>query len=193
MAHLSAQSYFKELHLRQVSLASLGEDLCCPICWKQYTADHRPMRISCRSQRCVNLVCSHIFGHTCLEQHLSSSHNNSNKCPICRRTWFDTHPNAHPSPITRMDMGTPDDRSEVRAILTRIYMNPTRPLHDLLLSVCTGVDRFVVSIDTSTSATLLVHPAVDMALDFRHELYLADADTHENVRLLVEFLVLRCG
>jgi hypothetical protein len=32
-----------------------------------------------------------------------------------------------------------------------------------------------------------------MALDFRHELYLADADTHENVCLLVEFLVLRCG
>ncbi|KAL6707258.1 hypothetical protein ACN47E_004246 [Coniothyrium glycines] len=52
----------------------------CSICLEPYIPEHDPVSVSS--------VCQHRFGSSCLEQYLSGPTRLSNRCPLCRRLWF---------------------------------------------------------------------------------------------------------
>lgn len=49
-----------------------------------FHADHVPVAIVR-----VNGCKGHVFGYQCLRQNLSAGTPGSNKCPMCRTTWFE--------------------------------------------------------------------------------------------------------
>lgn len=59
-------------------------DTVCVICQDPFDDTHYPTLIigipGCQG---------HIFGHQCLKEAISSMAPNSNKCPLCRTTWFE--------------------------------------------------------------------------------------------------------
>ncbi|KAF2643632.1 UPF0157-domain-containing protein [Massarina eburnea CBS 473.64] len=65
----------------------------CSICKEPFDIAHQPVqRIASHDHE---NACSHVFGQSCLEIWITSTNNNSNKCPICRCVWFNKP--QHPS------------------------------------------------------------------------------------------------
>ena len=77
-------------HLIPVPLNDLLEsDRICPLCYEAFPpleeGGDYPVRV--RSSQ-ANSTCRHVFGRTCIEEHLSSGRGYSRRCPICRESWF---------------------------------------------------------------------------------------------------------
>jgi len=77
-------------HLIPVPLLDVPEsDRICTLCYEPFPAPEDagdyPVRV--RSTH-ANSTCRHVFGRTCIEEHLSSGRGYSRRCPICRENWF---------------------------------------------------------------------------------------------------------
>ncbi|KAF7673634.1 hypothetical protein GT037_008249 [Alternaria burnsii] len=56
----------------------------CGICHDSFHEAHAPVLIV-KAQGCSG----HVFGYQCLRKSISADTANSNKCPLCRTTWFE--------------------------------------------------------------------------------------------------------
>ena len=77
-------------HLIPVPLYDVPErDRICTLCYEAFPpleeGGDYPVRV--RSTH-ANSACRHVFGRTCIEEHLSSGRGYSTRCPICRESWF---------------------------------------------------------------------------------------------------------
>ncbi|KAI4703539.1 hypothetical protein J4E89_010115 [Alternaria sp. Ai002NY15] len=77
-------------HLIPVPLLDVPEsDRICTLCYEPFPppeeAGDYPVRVSSTH---ANSTCRHVFGRTCIEEHLSSGRGYSRRCPICRENWF---------------------------------------------------------------------------------------------------------
>ena len=87
------------LLITPVALSTL-EDRACPICHEPYIEASAKQETQDTTQEwpvSVDLVaewfghkkcCGHVMGRRCLETHLTTPGEWSNKCPICRDIWF---------------------------------------------------------------------------------------------------------
>jgi len=77
-------------HLIPVPLYDVPErDRTCTLCYEAFPpleeGGDYPVRV--RSTH-ASSACRHVFGRTCIEEHLSSGRAYSTRCPICRESWF---------------------------------------------------------------------------------------------------------
>ncbi|KAI4653275.1 hypothetical protein J4E93_001037 [Alternaria ventricosa] len=105
-------------HLIPVPLNDLSEsDRICTLCYEAFPpleeGGDYPVRV--RSTH-ANSTCRHVFGRTCIEEHLSSGRGYSRRCPICRESWFgDAEDEADEEPEESAVAAAHRQRSQFRA------------------------------------------------------------------------------
>ena len=125
----------------------------CGICQDPFHETHAPVLVV-KAQGCSG----HVFGYQCLRKSISADTANSNKCPLCRTTWFE---------ISRQHL------TRLAIVWGRIGQVENRVIRDIEdAENNTERARSAIEINTRDSVPILEHEML-IARGLEHELLLA--------------------